>query len=260
MRKDLFVILVVICNENVFGFLFGFGKFNFNLTREFFAPLRQEATARSHDYYIHNHIGLSSDHGVDDDDSVVIHNGLNAETTIPEDDNEPKIVNKLPNQPYENITDFSKFLYWQSRLYYGNRNTIKGLDIESSVANDLFKSGKLSTRAYALFPGTIWCGLGNAAPNDDSLGIFRLTDNCCREHDNCPVSISANEEKFGLTNTGFFARSHCDCDGRFYRCLKRARTIIAHKIGFTYFNLLRPQCFRKEHPIVTCLEGLVFGK
>lgn len=51
------------------------------------------------------------------------------------------------------IQDFSKFLYWQSRLYYGNRNTIKGLDIESVVANDLFKTGKLSTRAYALFPG-----------------------------------------------------------------------------------------------------------
>uniref|UniRef100_T1GKQ9 Uncharacterized protein n=1 Tax=Megaselia scalaris TaxID=36166 RepID=T1GKQ9_MEGSC len=97
---------------------------------------------------------LSPEHNVDDgdDDSVVVHNGLNAETTIFEgDDNEPKIVNKIPNQPYENITDFSKFLYWQSRLYYGNRNTIKGLDIESNVANDLFKTGKLSTRAYHYF-------------------------------------------------------------------------------------------------------------
>lgn len=57
MRKVLFVILVLICSENVFGFLFGFGKFN--LTRELFAPLRQEATARSHDYYNYNQIGVS---------------------------------------------------------------------------------------------------------------------------------------------------------------------------------------------------------
>lgn len=59
MRKILCVILVVICSENVFGFLFGLGKFN--LTREFFAPLRQQATARSHDYYISNQIGVSID-------------------------------------------------------------------------------------------------------------------------------------------------------------------------------------------------------
>lgn len=57
MRKICFVILVVFCSENVFGFLFGFRKFN--LTRELFAPLRKEATARSHDYYISNQIGVS---------------------------------------------------------------------------------------------------------------------------------------------------------------------------------------------------------
>lgn len=38
----------------------------------------------------------------DDDDSVVTHNGLNAEEL--DDDNEPKIVNKIPNQPFGNIT------------------------------------------------------------------------------------------------------------------------------------------------------------
>lgn len=58
MKKIVFAILVVICSENVLGFLFGFGKFNFNLTRELFAPLRQEATARSHDYYIYNGVSI----------------------------------------------------------------------------------------------------------------------------------------------------------------------------------------------------------
>lgn len=58
IKVVIIVFLAVICGENVFGFLFGLGKLNFNLTREFFAPLRQEATARSHDYYIYN--GVSS--------------------------------------------------------------------------------------------------------------------------------------------------------------------------------------------------------
>lgn len=63
MRKIVFVILVVICSENISGFLFGFGKFNFNLTRELFAPLRQEAAARSHDYYGYNQFGVSRGEG-----------------------------------------------------------------------------------------------------------------------------------------------------------------------------------------------------
>lgn len=59
MRKVFFVILAVICGENVYGFLFGFGKFN--LTREWFAPLRRVATARSQDYYHHNDIEVSEE-------------------------------------------------------------------------------------------------------------------------------------------------------------------------------------------------------
>lgn len=52
-----------------------------------------------------------------DDDSVVVHNGLNVETTIFEgDDNEPKIVNKIPNQPYENITGLTNYLIYFTNL------------------------------------------------------------------------------------------------------------------------------------------------
>lgn len=44
-------------------------------------------------------------------------------------------------------------------------------------------------------------------------------------------------------------RSHCDCDERFYNCLKADRkSIVSVKVGTTYFNLLRPRCFRAVNP------------
>lgn len=66
---------------------------------------------------------LSSDHGgfEDNDDSVVINNGLNAETNIIlEDDNEPKIVNKIPNQLYENITGWLSICFLSYTNYIAN--------------------------------------------------------------------------------------------------------------------------------------------
>jgi secretory phospholipase A2 len=47
-------------------------------------------------------------------------------------------------------------------------------------------------------------------------------------------------------------RSNCDCDERFYDCLKKANTLISRKIGVTYFNVLRPKCFRQDHPVLGC--------
>lgn len=36
--------------------------------------------------------------------------------------------------------------------------------------------------------------------------------------------------------------------------MKKANSIISNRIGETYFNVLRPQCFRKEYPIVGCIK------
>jgi secretory phospholipase A2 len=47
-------------------------------------------------------------------------------------------------------------------------------------------------------------------------------------------------------------RSSCDCDEKFYDCLKIANTLVSRKIGITYFNVLRPKCFRKDHPVSGC--------
>lgn len=110
----------------------------------------------------------------------------------------------------------------------------------------------IKDRLKAIYPGTLWCGDGNQAKNHNEVGLFRNTDICCKQHDECPAFIKSGSEFKGLRNTGLFTRSHCDCDIKFYNCLKRTDTLISNKIGYTYFNILRPQCFRKEYPIAGC--------
>lgn len=95
-------------------------------------------------------------------------------------------------------------------------------------------------------------GDGDVAKNKRDIGYFYLTDSCCRSHDLCPVAIDAQDTKYGLKNTGKFTRSHCDCDAEFFKCLKRANTLVSKQIGMMYFNLLGPQCFRDEYPVVKC--------
>lgn len=110
----------------------------------------------------------------------------------------------------------------------------------------------IKDRLKAIYPGTLWCGDGNQAKYQNEVGLFRNTDICCKQHDECPAFIKSGSEFKGLRNNGHFTRSHCDCDLKFYNCLKRTDSLISNKIGYTYFNILRPQCFRKEYPIVGC--------
>ncbi|XP_071857971.1 phospholipase A2-like [Bombus fervidus] len=126
-----------------------------------------------------------------------------------------------------------------------NENTRK-----KSTIGDVFNSFK--SKIKAIYPGTYWCGDGNVSPNGEDLGLFDNTDACCKTHDLCLENISAGEKREGLLNNGIFTRSSCECDRAFYRCLKEADNIFATNIGRTYFNVLRPQCFQTDYPIVDC--------
>ncbi|KAJ8670532.1 hypothetical protein QAD02_001791 [Eretmocerus hayati] len=106
----------------------------------------------------------------------------------------------------------------------------------------------IGSRFKAIYPGTEWCGDGNVAPNLSDVGVFKHADRCCRSHDLCKISMDAGASIHGLLNNGIYTRSHCSCDASFYRCLKEAHSLIATNIGFTYFNILRPQCFKEEYP------------
>lgn len=112
---------------------------------------------------------------------------------------------------------------------------------------DLFKD-----KVKAIYPGTLWCGSGNQARSAHEVGIFRNTDICCKAHDKCPLFIAPGKEQNGLRNTGSFTRSHCKCDQLFYNCLKKIDSLVSNKIGYTYFNILRPKCFRKQYRITGC--------
>lgn len=45
-------------------------------------------------------------------------------------------------------------------------------------------------------------------------GVFHGPDLCCREHDQCPQTISPLQYNYGIRNFRFHTISHCDCDAR----------------------------------------------
>lgn len=133
------------------------------------------------------------------------------------------------------------------------KNIVRPVSSISSPSSPLTTiTDGIKDRLKAIYPGTLWCGDGNQARNQNEIGLFRNTDICCKQHDECPAFIKSGSEFKGLRNTGLFTRSHCDCDMKFYNCLRRTNSLISNKIGYTYFNILRPQCFRKEYPIRSC--------
>ena len=79
-----------------------------------------------------------------------------------------------------------------------------------------------------------------------------MTDNCCRDHDQCPMTLAAQETKYGLKNSGKFTRSHCDCDQKFFQCLRQVNTMLSNQVGKFYFNVLGHQCFKEDYPLKSC--------
>ncbi|XP_044267502.1 phospholipase A2-like [Tribolium madens] len=135
---------------------------------------------------------------------------------------------------------------------YVSKNTTEGLDCDKEFSNGMIED--FLKKVKLIYPGTKWCGDGNSSASLDDLGKFSGVDKCCRAHDLCPENIAAGETKDHLKNTGLFTRSHCDCDKKFYDCLKEAGGFVATSIGTTYFNVLGPQCFKEDYPIIKCLD------
>ncbi|KAF2904633.1 hypothetical protein ILUMI_01539 [Ignelater luminosus] len=105
-----------------------------------------------------------------------------------------------------------------------------------------------------IFPGTKWCGAGNISNNDNDLGEFSDTDKCCRTHDFCDDFIEGYQTKHNLTNPSFYTRLNCKCDKEFYKCLKSVNSKPSMQIGHIYFTALGTQCFKKEYPVVKCIN------
>ncbi|KAK0157684.1 hypothetical protein PV328_011393 [Microctonus aethiopoides] len=126
--------------------------------------------------------------------------------------------------------------------------------IYEPILHKVLKNTKDIIRApfHRIVPATLWCGDGNLSDNSGRLGKFFRTDSCCREHDRCDMNIEAGGTLHGLINNGTFTRSACSCDHRFFDCLKTVHSPKSMMVGITYFNILSPQCFLEDYPVMSC--------
>ncbi|XP_062548652.1 uncharacterized protein LOC134213525 isoform X2 [Armigeres subalbatus] len=168
--------------------------------------------------------------------------------------NTPKGIRNLPNHFVEQVTPSLTSTGTTSSLGTAGSSTKRPSRPFKTTVGGLFVQFK--QRIKAIYPGTVWCGDGNQAKSENDIGFFYMTDTCCRAHDLCPAAIAAGEQFNRLKNNGYFTRSHCDCDKQFYNCLKNANSLVSNQIGYTYFNLLKPQCFRHEHPKMGCSKKI----
>lgn len=123
-------------------------------------------------------------------------------------------------------------------------------DEEIDKLEEICKKKQLRTSYQGgfIYPGTKWCGPGNAAQNFSDLGNHRREDMCCREHDSCPQALERGECKQGICNKSLFTRSHCDCDATFRRCLQNVNSETANTIGAIFFNIVQVICFKQRSP------------
>ncbi|KAF5283493.1 hypothetical protein FQR65_LT13881 [Abscondita terminalis] len=98
------------------------------------------------------------------------------------------------------------------------------------------------TLLSGIIPGTKWCGTGDIAMDYFDLGAEPLVDRCCRAHDLCPVKVRAYSQRYNLTNTSLYTKSHCTCDDDLFDCLKESDSPTAHIMGNVYFNLVQVPC------------------
>lgn len=93
-----------------------------------------------------------------------------------------------------------------------------------------------------IYPGTKWCGKGDAAESEDDLGEFVEEDKCCRQHDHCERYIESMHTAFYTFNPMPYTVSDCLCDEEFAYCLKAVDTTVSADIGRLYFTELQVPC------------------
>ncbi|XP_040064814.1 phospholipase A2-like [Ixodes scapularis] len=95
---------------------------------------------------------------------------------------------------------------------------------------------------------TNWCGFGNTSKNNNDLGFFRRTDECCREHDRSLDNIPAFQTKHGITNRNLYTMTNCQDDCKFYNCLLNLRLLSSLFVGEFFFNIISAKCFAYTYP------------
>lgn len=127
------------------------------------------------------------------------------------------------------------------------------LDYRDDVEDDV---GDVDVRSLTsgILPGTLWCGVNDAAGGDWSkLGTFWRLDKCCRAHDLCSVKVKPFQSRYGILNVAPYTKTHCSCDQMFYHCLKKVNSAQSAGVGKLFFNLLHIKCI--EERTVQCDRG-----
>ena len=94
--------------------------------------------------------------------------------------------------------------------------------------------------------GTKWCGGGNKAETYDDLGRYKDLDTCCRAHDHCKKKVEGFSKDYGYWNWNMFTVSDCECDKKFYNCMKNCEEHpkAAGFVGNLFFNILGMPCLK----------------
>ncbi|XP_034048280.1 group 3 secretory phospholipase A2-like [Thalassophryne amazonica] len=155
-----------------------------------------------------------------------------------------------PKEPCVSLN--SLWCAWQEKR---TPRTVRSASKDSQVQGE---RSEVKRAKRFIVPGTLWCGDGHKAPSYSDLGFFSETDICCREHDLCEHNIPSFHSDFGLFNTNLFTISHCDCDKKFRSCLMAAEGRLPDAVGYTFFNLLKVNCFEFTYQL-QCSERNWFG-
>jgi len=148
--------------------------------------------------------------------------------------------------------DFSRMMHLVEEC--GKEGTREGEEEPQDVEQGLFGLGLLTVKR-GIMPGTLWCGVDDIAENYKSLGAHWKVDRCCRAHDHCPVKVKGFRSRYGLQNFSPSTKSHCDCDERFFNCLREVQSNKADAVGKLFFNFLKIQCMEKVFKPTRCLKS-----
>lgn len=124
----------------------------------------------------------------------------------------------------------------------------------------------------------LWCGVHDVAPFPEALSsVYPSLDNCCRQHDQCPLIVDRGKCWKGICNKSLlFPILSCDCEQQFRQCLDAiaynsrdssfiyapvtvSESKLSESVGFGYFSvapkLADRQCIQKARPLMGCAEN-----
>lgn len=87
--------------------------------------------------------------------------------------------------------------------------TTSTASVGASNTNSTKPSSTIFSNLFQLprtWPGTKWCGSGDAAGTFHELGQEYEMDMCCRTHDHCPKKVRAYKSRYNITNNSLYSK------------------------------------------------------